>query len=118
MRFLIQHQPLREYISGIRIEYREIQVILQGIRELCIIAITGFQVFLSTMLAIFVFVSKERIHHILCRTRNAAGYIHIQHIIFIRLIHQIESREQAGIVMLVRCLLGLGNACCPSVLQT
>ena len=118
IRFGIQVHNLEEYIVRIRIISGNIEVVLQRISQFCIVSVAGFQVLTSAGIRIFVLIERKRIDHILRRTGDAVGETEVQRMPVCRRIKQIDSREQARIVVLVLRILRFGNTGSAGVLHT
>ena len=118
IRFSIQVHNLEEDIVRIRIIGRNIEVILQRISQFGIVSITGFQVFTTASVSVLVLIERKRIDHILRRTGDAVGETEVQRMPVCRRIKQIDSREQARIVVLVLRILRFRNTGSAGVLHT
>ncbi len=118
IRFSIQVHNLEEDIVRIRIISGNIEVVLQRISQFCIVSVAGLQVLTSAGIRIFVLIEWKRIDQYPRRTGDAVGETEVQRMPVCRRIKQIDSREQARIVVLVLRILRFGNTGSAGVLHT
>lgn len=118
VRFGVYIHRLEEYIVGVRVEGRHVEVVLQRVSHFGIVGIAGLQVLAAAGIGVLIIIEGERIDHVLRRTGDAVGEAEVQRMSLGGRIKEIDGGEQAGIVVLVRRVLRLGDAGGAGVLHT